>query len=249
MVPEAQYVQAREIFGRFKAGLEEHEDVLRELLEAFTLLLAERNTTYHENRFIVGGAVEHIIAAAMRCVGLDEVEAVGFVNDRADITVEGQAFSLKSVFTPGSPIALINTQGDGQAQWTVPTIVVLASNRDRGNNRGIGYADPRLLPADATTRTRDQLRLKRRPLYNVFREQRDYLLRCDVPANPDAAGDALQMTTALSKNVARDIIFRTMEGQSLFSEVSLQQFLQRTAQGVRVFPRLSHCMEQPNDAG
>ena len=70
MVLEAQYVQAREIFGRFKAGLEEHEDVLRELLEAFTLLLAERNTTYHENRFIVGGAVEHIIAAAMRCVGL-----------------------------------------------------------------------------------------------------------------------------------------------------------------------------------
>ena len=247
MVAENQYAQARRTFRRFKAGLEDDKAVLRELLAAFELLISERSTTYHENRFIVGGAVEHIVAAAMRCIGLEDVAVVGFEEDRADIRIQGLEFSLKSVFTPGSSIALINTQGAGGAEWVTPTIVVLACNPNRRRNRtydhGIGYADAGLLPADATTRTRDQLKLKRTPLYALFRQQPDYLLRCNIPANPVAAGIDTPAQTAISKSVARDVLFRTEQGQSLFSEDTLREFIRLTEENTRRFPRLSTCME------
>ena len=249
MATQFRYAAARATFKQFREGLAENEAVLQELLGAFRLLLTERSTTYHENRFIVGGAVEHIVASAMRCVGLEDVAVVGFEEDRLDIRVAEQPFSLKSVFTPGSPIALINTQGEGAAEWTVPTIVVLACNphrrRSRSYDHGIGYADPGLLP-NATVRTRDQLKLKRTPLYNLFRQQHDYLLSCDIPANPGAAGAEAPQPIALSKSVARDILFRTTEGQSLFSEEPLQEFLERTAGNARMFPRLSVHMEADN---
>ena len=61
MVAENQCAQARQTLLRFKAGLENDRAVLSELLTAFEILLNERSTTYHENRFIVGGAVEHMV--------------------------------------------------------------------------------------------------------------------------------------------------------------------------------------------
>ena len=98
MVAENRNAPAREVFRRFKTGLEQDRALLNELLNSFRLLLTERSTTYDENRFIVGGAVEHIMAAAMRCVGLNNVEVVGFEEYRVDIRVQGREFSVKSQF-------------------------------------------------------------------------------------------------------------------------------------------------------
>ena len=238
MVAENQYAQARQTFLRFKAGLEDDHDILRELLAAFEILLNERSTTYHENRFIVGGAVEHMVAAAMRCIGLNDAEVVGFDEDRVDIRVQGLGFSLKTAFTSSRQIALINTQGEGEPRWTAPTILVLAT----GRSRGISYADPELLPG-VVQRAEGQLVLPRNPLNRMLREQPEYLLSCEIPVNPGAPEDELQTPMALSQSVATDILFRTEQGQSLFSEDSLQEFLRRTAGDARVFPRLSDCME------
>ena len=94
MTIHQQYGRAREIFLQFKAGLESNEDLGNELLGALELLLTERSTSFYENRFITGGAAEHVIAAAMRCVGLSDVRTVGFEDVRVDVAVGGQGFSV-----------------------------------------------------------------------------------------------------------------------------------------------------------
>ena len=195
MTIQQQYGRARETFVQFKAGLESNEDLRNELLGALALLLTERSTSFYENRFISGGAAAHIIAAAMRCVGLLDVRTVGFEDVRVDVTVGGQGFSVKSVFTPNGTIALINTLGEGEnIEWVSPTIILLSN----GYSRGIGYVDPELLPPDVTKRTRDRITLPRTPVNVLFRTQPEYLLRCDVPANPGKPDLPSQILTAIS---------------------------------------------------
>ena len=244
MVLEQAYIQARRMFLQFKTGLEEDKDVLDELLAAFELLITERSTTYYENRFIAGGAAEHIIAAAMRCVGLTDVRTVGFEDTRVDVVVDGQGLSVKSVFTVNGTIALINVRGGG-VEWAAPTILLLCN----GLSRGIGYVDPGLLPPNSTKQTRDQITLPRTPINILFRERPEYLLRCAIPANRRPPDDVSQIPTAISEVVAQDILLRTETGKSLLSPEFIEEFFQGTASDPKIFPRLSQCMEEANDAG
>ena len=243
MVTESQYAAARATFLQFKVGLEEQRELRDELLTAFELLLSERSTSFYENRFISGGAAEHIIAAAMRCVGLIDVRTVGFEDARVDVTVGGQGFSVKSVFTKGGTIALINVRGGG-VEWMTPTILLLCN----GLSRGIGYIDPGLLPHNSTKQTRDQITLPRTPVNTLYREQPEYLLRCEVPVNPGIPDGPAQMPTAISAVVAQDILLRTTTGPSLLSADFIAEFFRDTASGARQFPLLSQCMEE-NDGG
>lgn len=241
-----QYQRARELFIQFKAGLERDDDLRNELLGALALLLAERSTSFYENRFITGGAAEYIIAAAMRCVGLSDVRTVGFEDVRVDVTVGGQGFSVKSVLTKGGTITLINTLGEGEnIEWTAPTII-LQSN---GYSRGIGYVDPELLPPNVAKRTRDRITLPRTPVNNLFRDQPDYLLRCPVPMNRRRPADTSQIPTAISSVVAHDVLLRTETRPSLLSDDFIAEFFRGTASGTRKFPLLSQCIEESYDAG
>ena len=245
MTTESRYTAARAVFMQFKAGLEGHDDLLKELLSALGLLLSERSTSFYENRFITGGAAEHIIAAAMRCVGLNDVRTVGFEDTRVDVTVGGEGFSVKSVFTPGGTIALINTRGEsGNIEWTAPTILTLSN----GPSRGIGYVDPELLPSGVTNRTRDQITLPRTPVNHLFRAQPEYLLSCPIPANRRGSTDRTQIPTAISSIVAQDILLRTTTGPALLSDDFIVEFFRGTSSGTRKFPLLSQCMEE-NDGG
>lgn len=246
MTLERRYERAREIFRQFKAGLEENCDLRSEVLTALELLLSERSTSFYENRFISGGAAEHIIAAAMRCVGLSDVRTVGFEETRVDLLVEEQGFSVKSSFTGSNSIALINVQGDSEeVEWTTPTILVLGV----GLSRGIGYIDPELVPGDAISHGRDQITVNRTPVNVLFRGQPEYLLRCEVPVNPGIPEDPAQMPTAISSVVAQDILLRTETGPSLLSDDFIAEFFRGTASGTRKFPLLSQCMEENDDAG
>ena len=204
------YQQARDTFARFKAGLEIQQDVLDELLAAVALLVADYNTTYRENRFIVGGAVEEMVAAAMRCVGLEDVRSVGIANIGPDIFVGDQGFSLKTSFTGRrEAIGLINKQGDSSPQWVDPTIFVLAG-------AGIGYADPVLLP-NATREGGDQVSLPRAPLYEMFRRNPDWLLDCEVPIKPPT--DEPPRSVA-SRAVAVEILRRQQTGKPQFPRLN-----------------------------
>ena len=204
------YQQARDTFLRFKGGLEVQQDVLAELLAAVGLLIADYNTTYRENRFIVGGAVEEMVAAAMRCVGLEDVHSVGVANIGSDIIVAGQGFSLKTSFTGRrEAIGLINKQGDSSPQWVDPTIFVLAG-------AGIGYADPILLP-DATREGGDQVSLPRTPLYSLFENHPQWRLDCEVPIKPPTNEPPRSVA---SRAVATEILQRRESDQLLFQRLS-----------------------------
>ena len=209
---QSMYIPHRRIYLQFRQGLEYSPDVLDELLRAIGVLISEYGTSVRENRFIVGGGTERIIATAMRCVGIREASARGLGANEEDIVVGNSHISVKASFTGGrQQIRLINTLGASESRWDTATIFVLA-------NIGIGYADPDLLP-DADRRTIDAVVLPRAPLDNLHANDPQWLLRCDVPVNPK---DASQMRAA-SEAVTTEILQRTASGRAIFP--NLRTFL------------------------
>ncbi|MXY47449.1 MAG: hypothetical protein F4Y44_10835 [Chloroflexi bacterium] len=182
--------------------------MLDEIIRALGILIGEYGTSVRENRFIVGGGTERILTTAMRCVGVTNARARGLGVDEEDIVVGQHQISVKASFTGGrQQIRLINTLGDSVRRGDTATIFVLA-------NVGIGYADPDILP-DADRSTSDAVVLPRAPLDNLHTEQPQWLLPCDIPANPT---DSAQLRAA--------------------SEAVTMEILQRTAAGRAIFPRL-----------
>ena len=199
------YAPHRDIYRQLRDGLTNSPDVLDELLRALGLLISEYDTSIRENRFIAGGATERILATTMRSVGIANARARGLDLSDEDIVVDGHQISVKASFTGGrQEIRLINTLGDSNATWRTATIFVLA-------NRGIGYADPDLLPGAAKSK-RDAVTLPRPPLDELHDSQPQWLLRCAVPAK---AQDASQRRAA-SEAVATEILQRTAAGRAMF---------------------------------
>ena len=205
-ITDAGYEPHRGIYRTFREGLETRDGVLDELLKALGLLISEYDTSIRENRFIAGGATERILATAMRCVGIANARARGLDLNDEDIVVNGHQISVKASFTGGrQAIRLINTLGGAEDTiWRTATIFVLA-------NRGIGYADPALLPNVARS-SGDAVILPRRPLDNLHDAEPQWLMRCAVPAK---ARDASQRRAA-SEAVATEILRRTAAGQAMF---------------------------------
>ena len=205
-ITDADYAPHRGIYRTFRNGLETRDGVLDELLKALGLLISEYDTSIRENRFIAGGATERILATAMRCVGIANARARGLDLNDEDIVVNGHQISVKASFTGGrQAIRLINTLGGAEDTiWRTATIFVLA-------NRGIGYADPALLPNVARS-SGDAVILPRRPLDNLHDAEPRWLMRCAVPAK---ARDASQRRAA-SEAVTTEILWRTAAGQAMF---------------------------------
>ena len=208
VLEEQRFAQARQIFRQFRRGLERDEEVLREILDALAFLHETYNSSLTGNRFPVGEAMEYIIAAAMRSVGLANVRTVGNNKGRIDIAVGNQSFSLKSSST-GNPdaIGLINMRGRQRVRWDTPTIFILA-------RRGIGYADPDLIPNGANDDV-DQLQLQRAPLENLFRESPEWLLECAVPAKQPKPAAGARVRT-VSEELANEIVFSNDGNQPRF---------------------------------
>ena len=202
------YDETRDIFLRFRQGLEQAPHVLDEMLKALGVLITEYDTSIRENRFIAGGGTERILAIAMRAVGI-HARSRGLALDEEDIVVGAAQFSVKSSYAGGKQeIRLINTLGESTTLWTASTIFVLA-------NKGIGYADPDLLP-DAQIRKRDAVTLPRRALDEMHAQHPQWLLECAVPAKAQDAS----LRRAASEAVVADIIRRTTAGQHIFPTLS-----------------------------
>lgn len=192
------YKVERSTFRRLKAKLEADVPLRREVERALEVLLYEYNTTVHENRFVVGGACERILGAAMRASGID-AENVGTHNPRIDLGIPGaQGFSVKGSFTgKRDDIRLINSLGKSETRkWSEATIFILA-------NTGIGYADPELLK-NATKSMGDALILKRRHLDRLFQENPECLIRCAVASK----STQVKKTKVASEAVAKEILGR-----------------------------------------
>lgn len=198
------FTQQRTIYQTFRSGLDNNAALLDEMLSAIALLISEYDPTIRENRFIVGGTVERIVAAAMRGVGIP-ARSRGLEADEEDIMVGDAQISVKSSFTKQrSAIRLINTLGDSPTLWKAPTIFILG-------DRGIGYADPGLLPGVAEKK-RDAVVLSRGPLDAMHDANPQWLMKCAVPVKPS---DTSQRRAA-SEAVALEIIQRTAAGKPLF---------------------------------
>ena len=63
------FSQYRKWFKNFKMGFEKNEEVADEFVRAVSELVADYDTAIYENRFVVGGAVEHIFVALLRSLG------------------------------------------------------------------------------------------------------------------------------------------------------------------------------------
>ena len=198
VLEEQRYAREREVFRLFKRGLERDGEVLTETLAALTVLHETYNSSLAGNRFPVGEAMEYIIAAAMRCVGLVDVRTVGNNRGRIDISVGGQSFSLKSSSTGNQDaIGLINVRGRRPVEWNTATIFILAG-------RGIGYADPGLVP-NAANDDVDQLQLQRAPLENLFQNNPEWLLECAIPAKQPKPAAGSRVRT-VSEELANQIV-------------------------------------------
>lgn len=179
--PAIAYDRHREIYRRLRAGLANTPAVLDEFLRALGLLISEYDISIRENRFLVDGAAKIILSATMRCVGIGNAQARGLELDGEDIVVDGCRISVETSFTGGrDAILLINALGDAdQRVWQTPTIFLLAG-------RGIGYADPGLLPGVARS-SGDAVTLPRKPLDDLHDAQPEWLLPCAVPAKAQDA--------------------------------------------------------------
>ena len=112
---------------------------------------------------------------------------------------------MKSGFTGrGDRIRLTSALGDSAARWTAPTVFIIAE-------RGIGYADPGLLP-NATRAARGAVILPRAPLDDFHDGNPDYFLAC---AAPRKSMDPTQ-TKVASESVANEIMARTAGGQAIY---------------------------------
>lgn len=199
------YDEERKIFARLVDGFRKQPAVLDEFLMALGILISEYDTAIRENRFIVGGSTERILAMAMRAIGIS-AKSRGLEQTGEDIVVEDSSLSVKSSFTgKKDALRLVNMLGQNRNQkWRVATIFVLA-------NHGIGYADPDLLP-NAVQSSGDALILRRALLDKLHTHKPEWFFECAVPVK---GSDASQRRAA-SEAVATEIILRTRSGRNIF---------------------------------
>lgn len=199
----------RRIFAKLTNGFRNRPAVLDEFLTALGILISEYDTTIRENRFIAGGAAERILATTMRTLGID-ARARGLEQADEDIMVGNFPLSVKSSFTGRrDALRLVNTLGQNRGQrWRVATIFILA-------NRGIGYADPDLLP-NAVESSGDALILRRTLLDEMHAREPEWLFGCAVPAK----GTDVSQRRAASEAVAVEILQKTHLGESRFPNIS-----------------------------
>lgn len=190
------YEAARRVFARFREGLGQTEELRGEITDAMRALLTEYSTSVYENRFIAGGAVEHILGAAMRAVGIPARNR-GHVETGSDIRVGTVGLSVKGCFTPKPvDIGLINTRGSGgSVQWTDPTLLVVSGI-------GVGYVDPVELP-DATRATSDQLKLDRRKYTAFLTANPHYVAEVEIPPNPKSKATRVASYTVVEELLSR----------------------------------------------
>lgn len=191
------FERERDAFVHLRASLIQRTQLREEVERALTALLSEYDTKIRENRFVVGGAVEHIIGAAMRAAGVDILNR-GKTAEGSDLTLRtGEGISVKSSFTdPPGDIRLINTLGDAAGRrWLFATLLVVA-------NVGVGYVDPYLLPRAAEA-SGDAIVLPKRVYLPFLERNPGWLARVTVPVKPKA-----YTTKVASYAVAEEILSR-----------------------------------------
>jgi hypothetical protein len=193
----SRFAAERGAFAQLKQKID-HDDKLRQEVE-YTLaqLLGRFATSVRENRFVVGGALEVILTAALRAAGV-AAEDVGISEERIDIRIPNGGFSVKGHFSGTGNIRLINVLGDStQAEWSEGTLFVL-------HGMGIGYSDPELLGAGATKREKDAIVLRYNQLRQFLETNPAYFISLQVPQATKEEKQSELVSRAVAREILRD---------------------------------------------
>lgn len=186
----------REAFKQLKSRMEKDPELKNQVEKALSALLTRFSTKPYENRFVVGGAVEVIMVAALRAAGVDAAD-VGTEQGRIDIRLPGGGLSVKGRFQDNNSIRLINVLGESeQTEWQEATLFVL-------HGVGIGYADPELLKRyDAVEREKDAWVMRYSVLLEFLNENPEWLIACEVPRSLEDPSKS----DLVSRELARQIL-------------------------------------------
>ena len=178
----------------------EYETGIKHLIERY-------NTAIYENRFTVGGVVEVFTLALMRSTGI-EIEGCGSEAQGGDLILpSGRMFSLKSSFTRGGSVILINTRGDSGTDWETATLFVLS-------NIGIVYGDPAMAEKDDLNRVADNLQIKRTAL-SRFAQDPLNLIPMEIPFKPptEMADSSMKASDAVARQLMSELNMHTLRDQ------------------------------------
>jgi hypothetical protein len=189
--------EQREAFSKFRKCVLKNEQLKKEIVQALTELITEYDAGDNENRFVIGGAVEHIIVSAMRASGI-RVFNRGQRTVNHDIELpSGNGFSSKGTFQDRpSNIRIKNFLGAGKGYtWKTTTILTVSTV-------GIAYLDPAYLPGSLTN-SGDASILKRKVWRPFLSSHPELLIALNIPPNPHNPS-----TKRASYTVAEEILIR-----------------------------------------
>ena len=175
----------------------EYETGIKHLIERY-------NTAIYENRFTVGGVVEVFTLALMRSTGI-EIEGCGSEAQGGDLILpSGRMFSLKSSFTKGGSVILVNTRGDSGTDWETATLFVLS-------NVGIVYGDPAMAEKDDLNRVADNLQIKRTALNRLAQDPLK-LIPMEIPLKPptEMADSSMKASDAVARQLMSELNMHTL---------------------------------------
>ena len=178
----------------------EYETGVKHLVERY-------NTAIYGNRFTVGGVVEVFTLALMRATGI-EIEGCGSEAQGGDLVLpDGRMFSLKSSFTRGGSVILVNTRGDSGTDWETVTLFVLS-------NVGIVYGDPAMAQEDDLNRVADNLQIKRTALTR-FAQDPSNLIPMEIPLKPptEMADASMKASDAVARQLMNELNMHTLQNQ------------------------------------
>ena len=182
------------------AAKAEYETGVKHLVERY-------NTAIYENRFTVGGVIEVFTLALMRSTGI-EIEGCGSEAQGGDLILpSGRMFSLKSSFTRGGSVILVNTRGDSGTDWETATLFVLS-------NVGIVYGDPAMAEENDLNRATDNLQIKRTAL-NRFAQDPLNFIPMEIPLKPptEMADSNMKASDAVARQLMNELNMHTLQNQ------------------------------------
>ena len=178
----------------------EYETGVKHLVERY-------NTAIYENRFTVGGVIEVFTLALMRSTGI-EIEGCGSEAHGGDLILpSGRMFSLKSSFTRGGSVILINTRGDSGTDWETATLFVLS-------NVGIVYGDPAMAEENDLNRAADNLQIKRTALNRLAQDPLN-LISMEIPLKPptEKADSSMKASDAVARQLMNELNMHMLRNQ------------------------------------
>lgn len=204
-VARTRYADERRVFETLKrdcsrAARKEYELAVKTLVELY-------NTTIHENRFVVGGAVEVFTYALLRSVDID-CTLCGDQTPGGDILLSnGRMLSLKSNFRGLGDIRLLNKMGTGDRVWDTVTLFVISGV-------GIVFGAPDMVAAEHLKATEDAKLIKKAGLQALIdNEDQDNVFRMAIAEKPPTqeARASHKASTAVAEKILSD-----MESQDLY---------------------------------